>query len=267
VYLVPNWLKRREYLATERNAVRLQQTIRVLAETAEIPDAVRREAAARRLAELPVAVGRSVTLPLPRRADPHALAVRRVRRTRAVTGLAFLASLGVLVVQAIVMVTGGVAAGSFTLVGGASLVGFTAFALLGRLAEVARSRTSAPPQAVVRRTSLDPVAAPAARRSSAWVPVPVPQPLYLSRSRVEPRVARADAAGLADELVAAAASAEEVLRAAHQQVPTIADQSPEAPARVALTVPSRFAAMGIVDAATTAPPDLDAVLARRRAAG
>ena len=267
VYLVPNWLKRREYLATERNAVRLQQTIRVLAETAEIPDAVRREAAARRLAELPVAVGRPVTLPLPRRADPHALAVRRLRRTRAVTGLAFLASLGVLGVQAVVMVTAGVAAGSFTLVGGASLVGFTAFALLGRLAEVARGRTGAPPQAVARRTSLDPVAAPTARRGSAWVPVPVPQPLYLSRSRVEPRVARADAADVADQLVAAAASAEEVLRAAHQQVPTIADQPPGTPARLAPTVPSRFAAMGIVDAATTAVPDLDAVLARRRAAG
>ena len=34
VYLLPTWLRRREYLATERNAVRLQQTIRVLAETA-----------------------------------------------------------------------------------------------------------------------------------------------------------------------------------------------------------------------------------------
>jgi len=146
-------------------------------------------------------------------------------------------------------------------------VGFTAFALLGRLAEVARGRTSAPPQAVARRTSLDPVAVPAARRGSAWVPVPVPQPLYLSRSRVESWAARAGAAGAADELVAAAASAEEVLRAAQQQVRTIADRSPETPARVAPTVPSRFAAMGIVDAATTAVPDLDAVLARRRAAG
>src|SRR6188474_857237 len=37
VYLIPSWLRRREYLATERNAVRLQQTLRVLAETAEVP--------------------------------------------------------------------------------------------------------------------------------------------------------------------------------------------------------------------------------------
>ena len=33
-YLEPNWFKRREYLATERNAVRLQQTLRILAESA-----------------------------------------------------------------------------------------------------------------------------------------------------------------------------------------------------------------------------------------
>jgi len=37
VYLVPIWLRRSEYLATERNAARLGQTLRVLAETAEQP--------------------------------------------------------------------------------------------------------------------------------------------------------------------------------------------------------------------------------------
>src|SRR6188472_2909914 len=47
VYLIPTWLRRREYLATERNALRLQQTLRVLAETAEVPVAIRAEATAR----------------------------------------------------------------------------------------------------------------------------------------------------------------------------------------------------------------------------
>lgn len=46
-YLLPTWLRRRQYLATERNAVRLQQTLRILAETAETPEAVRVEATAR----------------------------------------------------------------------------------------------------------------------------------------------------------------------------------------------------------------------------
>ena len=46
-YLLPTWLRRRQYLATERNAVRLQQTLRILAETAETPEAVHVEATAR----------------------------------------------------------------------------------------------------------------------------------------------------------------------------------------------------------------------------
>jgi hypothetical protein len=49
-YLLPTWLRRRQYLATERNAVRLQQTLRILAETAETPEAVRVEATAREVA-------------------------------------------------------------------------------------------------------------------------------------------------------------------------------------------------------------------------
>jgi hypothetical protein len=51
-YLLPTWLRRRQYLATERNAVRLQQTLRILAETAETPQAVRVEATAREVVTL-----------------------------------------------------------------------------------------------------------------------------------------------------------------------------------------------------------------------
>lgn len=51
VYLIPTWLRRREYLATERNAVRLQQTLRILAETSEVPQEVRLEANARTVVE------------------------------------------------------------------------------------------------------------------------------------------------------------------------------------------------------------------------
>lgn len=45
--LVPSWARRREFRAAERNAVRLQRTLRVLAETSEIPEEVRIEATAR----------------------------------------------------------------------------------------------------------------------------------------------------------------------------------------------------------------------------
>ncbi|MEB0001788.1 hypothetical protein QN357_02400 [Cryobacterium sp. RTC2.1] len=46
-YLMPTWTRRRQYLTIERNAVRLQQTMRILAETSEIPQEVRLEANAR----------------------------------------------------------------------------------------------------------------------------------------------------------------------------------------------------------------------------
>jgi hypothetical protein len=49
-YLLPTWFRRGQYLATERNAVRLQQTLRILAETAETPQEVRVEATAREVA-------------------------------------------------------------------------------------------------------------------------------------------------------------------------------------------------------------------------
>ena len=45
--LVPAWVRRREFKAAEHNAVRLQRTLRVLAETAEVPTEVRVEATAR----------------------------------------------------------------------------------------------------------------------------------------------------------------------------------------------------------------------------
>lgn len=43
VYLVPSWYERRQFDAAERNAVRLNQALRVLAETSETPDEVRLE--------------------------------------------------------------------------------------------------------------------------------------------------------------------------------------------------------------------------------
>ncbi|UOE45840.1 hypothetical protein [Agromyces larvae] len=49
-YLLPSWLRRRQYLATERNAVRLGQTIRIIAETSETPEPVRLEVSAREVA-------------------------------------------------------------------------------------------------------------------------------------------------------------------------------------------------------------------------
>ncbi|GGA62531.1 hypothetical protein GCM10011490_11180 [Pseudoclavibacter endophyticus] len=50
-YLVPSYVRRRNYLSTERNAVRLQQALRALAETAEVPSDLHVETSARGVAE------------------------------------------------------------------------------------------------------------------------------------------------------------------------------------------------------------------------
>lgn len=266
-YLVPNWFKRREYLATERNAVRLQQTIRVLAESAEIPDAVRADLAAKQLAQAqraelrqgPVAVG-PVRPPAVPREDARTLAARRLRRGRAVATIALLASVVVTLVQLTMIITAGAVLASWIVLAGAVAVSIGSVSLLTTLAGATRARTSVSAP-VARRTSMSRAPAPSAvveQREASWTPVPVPRPLYLSRS-LAPASAAADVAA---QLRLASASAEQAVRTSQQEVAEIPAQQP-AP----VAAPSRFARMGIVDDAATAAPDLDAVLARRRAVG
>ena len=260
VYLVPTWFKRREYLATERNAVRLQQTIRVLAETAEVPAAVRAEAAARQLAlqqraeyrRGPVAVGRPVhkVQPSP---DQVAAASRRIRRTRAATAFVLLASLVTAGAQIVSMVAGGAVAGSWLALGISVAATIGSLALLGRIAEVARARSVPAAARPARRTTLGPAEAKVVQREAEWTPVPMPKPLYLSRSVVDAAAAVQDPAF---ELTLAAAAAERALRNAEREA---------TPLRGAAASASPFASMGIVKGDTTSTPDLDAVLARRRA--
>ncbi|UOV99849.1 hypothetical protein [Agrococcus sp. SCSIO52902] len=76
VYLVPVWTRKREYLATERNAIRLQQTLRIMAESAESPEEVRLEADARTIAVQQRAVAKEARL---KQAMEHAKAVARAR--------------------------------------------------------------------------------------------------------------------------------------------------------------------------------------------
>lgn len=281
VYLVPNWLRRREYLATERNAVRLQQTIRVLAETAEAPEAVRVESAARakalarELASQPVAVGAPVRSPLPVGMDPRALAARRLRRTRLIVSLLLVAALGLGIAQAVIGVVGGLAAVSVPLAVGAGIVAASGIALLGRLAKVGRERAAGAPAAVAA-PSRRPVTVPEVGASEAaprsrptareWTPVPVPRATYLERRAVAvdatpAEVARAAARAEA-ELSEAAEAASRAIRSAEERVPGAARAEPPAPA----APPSRFAQMGVVDAAAVpAMPDIERALRRRRA--
>jgi hypothetical protein len=242
VYLVPNWSKRREYLATEMNAVRLQQTIRVLAQTAEAP---------RVAPSGPVAVGRPVTLPHGEVSRP--IAGRRLRRTRAFTSLLLLAALIAAGVQISFMVSSGAAVSSWLVLAGTTIVAWSSLAMLASIARVARSRRSAVARPA-RRTSLAADHELIEEQLTGWTPVPLPKPLYLGRPTTQSFSSR-DAAF---EMELAAASAERALRAI-EQPPSIAPTIRPAA--------SRFANMGFVDAPAAAVPDLDAVLARRRAAG
>lgn len=270
VYLVPNYLRRREYLATERNAVRLQQTIRVLAETAETPDAVRVESAAkarvlaRELAARPVAVGAPVSTPLPAALDPRARATARLRRTRLIVAAATAVALVSLIVQAVIAIVGGIAAVSGILTVGSLIGAATGVAILGRLAKISRERSSATSTAPIARTTRSmalhdmPVAAAPSRASREWTPVPIPRPTYLERpAAVQPtaaEVARAAARAEA-ELSEASEVAAKAIRGTQETVPAIAPAAS-----------SRFATMGVVDAEVTpAMPDIDRALRRRRA--
>jgi hypothetical protein len=244
IYLLPNWFKRREYLATEMNAVRLQQTIRVLAETSEIPQVLRAST------QRGVAVGRAVTAPPTVREDSRIVAARRLRRTRAFTSLLLLASLVVAGWQVTLMVGTGALLSSWLVLGGAVLAAYASLSMLGRMAHIASSRRDSVARPV-RRTSLADDHELVEQQQVGWTPVPLPKPLYLSR-------VAAQAFPIEDpalEMQLAAASAERALRSVEQ------------PPAIVTVAANRFASMGIVGDSRSTVPDLDAVLARRRAAG
>jgi hypothetical protein len=283
LYLTPAWLRRRQYIATERNAVRLQQTLRVLAETAEMPDEVRAELSARSVAEqhralrdaarraeavsrpLEAAAERSLvrsSTPAPReprrRADAVAVVARaRLRRTQVVSGNILLLSLAACAYGGTHLTT---TVGLAVLVAGVLGV-LTGLALLQRAATVAAAHRAveavdrAVPVTEVPQTFVDWQRTETERPT--WTPVPLPKPLYLERDAVVERPTPAVTAAAAAALRAAAAEADEALRLA-QAAPEVATLEPRR------THPA-FAALGIEETGEPMLGDLDAVLRRRRA--
>jgi hypothetical protein len=277
VYLIPTWLRRREYLATERNAVRLQQTLRVLAETAEVPVAIRAEATARsvvqqqrtlrqaqqlaaREARAIEAAHRARDAAQLRRAEriadaqpavaavvsARARAARRLRRTRGLTSLVLVSAIVAIGVQLSLMAATGVAAGAWAVLAFSAVAGATSIGLLGRLAAVSRSRAALRAERAPLRRTMSTAAPVVERVETTWTPIPMPKPLYLSRAVMDNVVIEADLA--AAELQAAAAEADARLRAAQATVTPFRRAEP-APKRTLKTL------------------DLDEVLRRRRAAG
>jgi hypothetical protein len=282
LYLTPAWLRRRQYIATERNAVRLQQTLRVLAETAEMPDEVRAELSARSVVEqhralrdaarraevvsrpLEAAAERTLargSTPAPReprrRADAVAVVARaRLRRTQVLSGNILLLSLAASAWGGSQLTTTvGLAvlvAGVLGVLGGLALLQRAAtIAAAHRAVEAVDRAVPLPdvPQTFVdwQRTETD---------RPTWTPVPLPKPLYLERDEPLERPTPAAAAAAAAALRAAAAEADEALRAAQA--------SPEVVAIAPRPTHPAFAALGIQETGEPMLGDLDAVLRRRR---
>lgn len=243
-YLMPSWAARRQYLATERNAIRLQQTLRILAQTAELPDEIRIEMNAKSLAEAQrvarseeakrtaivraheAARQREITrrlaeqAPVLERASAvPALTAMRMRRSR--LGATLLGTAGIVV--AIVVFA---AAPTAWLVGVAGLVaaGGSA-AVLAQLHQVATARKARTATAAVEPTrasrtttewtdpapplSTEQPAAPARDRS--WTPNRVPKPLYVetpTAPAAAPETAAELAARLKERVAEAKAEAE-----------------------------------------------------------
>ncbi|MCE0510547.1 hypothetical protein V8Z69_08890 [Microbacterium aurugineum] len=185
LYLLPSWRGRFQYNAAERNAVRLNQALRVLAETSETPQEVRFELNARtalaqqKLAKRVQSEREAAELESLReqlaatRADPvirRARARRRVRMVSTVSLLLGLAAVGFGVWQLVV-------AGSSLLLwlGGALIV--PAGIALQRMAAVAARAARA--THVVSAPVVERVAAPELHDQgrATWTPRPLPEPL------------------------------------------------------------------------------------------
>lgn len=261
LYLLPSWRGRFQYNAAERNAVRLNQALRVLAETSETPGEVHFELNARtalaqqKLAKRMQSEREAAELESLReqlaatRADPVIRRARARRRVRAVSTTALLLGL---------VATG---LGIWQLVAtGSSLLLWVGGALV-LLAGIALQRMAAVAGRVARATHE--VAAPAAPRvapklhdqgRATWTPRPLPEPLVsVAGSRAQAAQAQIEAQEERRKAARVAA-----LRERAEQM------APEAP--VALPAASSpYARMGFVDDAEIEAHVRD--LLSRRAAG
>ncbi|PPI56255.1 hypothetical protein [Rathayibacter toxicus] len=294
-YLIPTWMRRRSFLATERNAVRLQQTLRILAETAEVPEHVRAEATARegalqqrrlRLTEKRRrATEKAQAMELARAEKAASKALIRVvagtrrsvsaRRWRQAAALAALLGCVAALSGLVMMPFGG--DGVVPIAGGVVVVVATGILVLmapGRHGSAVPEAIPASVDDTVRRRRaevFEPELAeedvPTQHTSDAaqevgWTPQPLPKPLYLSRGSLA--ASATDSIDAAERLRQAAAEAELAQRAA-AAAPEVASLRTPAPTPEAPRPASRFAAMGVIGEGVDAI-DLDQALQRRRGA-
>ena len=235
VYLLPTWHSRRQFDAAERNAVRLNQALRVLAETSETPQEVRLELNARtamaqqRLAKRAIAEREHSALEqartdLQRARDERAAArstpIARQSRARRRMRLT-LTAIAVLAVAAAVW--GGwqvVATGSQVLLWSAVGVAAVCGLLLQRMTRVgarAVTRVAVTDAATHEAPGMQDVALTSDRRG--WAPRELPRPLTVSTGSRAAAVL--DAAAAREALRHAALEDAARQRAAERQPPSI----------------------------------------------
>ncbi|MGN8026579.1 hypothetical protein [Microbacterium sp. 22242] len=254
LYFLPSWRGQHQYDAAERNALRLNRALRVLAETSEAPREVQLELTARtalaqqRLARKLQAEREQADLQRLReqlavaRADPALRRARARRRTRLVASTLLVLSLAALGVGVWQQLTSGEPL--LLWAGGTALV--LAVITLQRMAVVA---------ARAARRSTPVAAAPAVVTAPAetaelhdqgprtWSPRTLPEPLVsVAGSRAHAARATIDAQTLARE----AARAAELQRKAEQLAPA-APVELHVPAETPAAQESPYARMGYVD--------------------
>jgi len=303
-YFMPTWTRRKQYLATERNAVRLQQTLRVLAESAEVPRHVHLEVNARTVVEQQKILAQ-VEAEARRDAKAVADAAAEVRRAAAALAAAARAPLvespvqvlrklrraralssSVLLLGTLATVGGGVAlalTGAWLLLVVGVIAVLASVDVLARLARTARSTRRATVDSVDWvEPRIRPVMAPfepvqleaTPVQQVTWTPQLLPRPMHLSRGSIaQAAMASVEAA---NSLRQASVDAERERRSAPLVAAAAGPAAPVTAISRAATRPdastpavpvSRFASMGIVGETEPGMTDLDAVLRRRRAVG
>lgn len=244
LYLLPSWRGRFQYNAAERNAVRLNQALRVLAETSETPGEVRLELNARtalaqqKLAKRVQSEKEAAELEALRRelaatrADPVLRQARARRRVRIFSSAALL--LGVVLAGLGAWQLAATQSSLLLWLGGTMIV----------VAGLALQRMSAVAARAARRAHH--VAEPVTPRTApplhdqgkaTWTPRPLPEPLVsVAGSRAQTARAEIDAQEERRKALRVAA-----LRERAEQM------APEAPVQMPAAASSPYARMGFVD--------------------
>lgn len=187
-YLVPSWLRRRNFMATQANTVRLQQTIRILSEQEDAPETIRAEVSGRGVheqhkalreaeAKARAAVEAHIRAEAAAAADPRKLAIvaaHRRRTQRLVASVVLLIS--VLTTIAGITLLGYTGTSAMIFAGAGGIV--IALVALRVLASRPRVHAVVAPTAGNQQAFIDraPVAQAPTRE---WTPQALPRPLHL----------------------------------------------------------------------------------------